>query len=151
MKILYNTITEEIKNHKDINYKGVIKQPWIELEYIVTERPSYDSAQYKLEESVSISNGIYQKVFNLVPYTQLEKDLNSWKYPEYSRKLIVNGNVLFTLEGAAYKSYLDLKSYPMELVDGNIHIWINTVEPQHQPFLDQLKSNNLLTEESIPI
>lgn len=83
--------------------------------------------------------------------TQHELNLEDWKYPAYPIKFEIDGSVLFTQLGTAYRNYLGDKGYPVEIQDDDsYHVWVELINPAHQGFLDQLKQANLLTELSIP-
>lgn len=157
--ILYNTVTKEVKHHKSNGYYEVMgKRPklgkkWKELAYINTAQPDIDSATERVQFVrwfADIENAMYIKIWEILKLDQHEIDLIEWKHEQFPIKLVVDESVLFTPTGIAYKGYVDLMEYPIEMIDGKIHIWVPNINEAHAPFINQLKSSQQLTEEQRP-
>lgn len=158
--ILYNTVTQQVIHHaNDGSYAvdglpAILPSPWAQLNYIEESRPTYDAETHiaeKQEFTADVENSTYSNSWLVRPLTPTELNERAWPYTEYSIKLIVDESVLFTPEGNQYKSWLDLKGYPIEMLDGKVNVWVNSIQPEHQAYVTLLETNNLLTIENAPV
>lgn len=158
--ILYNTVTQQVihhANHGSYAVDGlpaILSSPWVQLNYIEEPVPTYDAETHIAEKqkfTADVENNIYCDSWLVRPLTQTELNKRAWAYAEYSMKLIVDESVLFTPEGNQYKVWLDLKGYPIEMVDGKINVWVDSIHPDHQAYATLLETNNLLTIENAPV
>lgn len=157
--ILYNTDTQQLEANGrvfDGGYKirSVAQKPFLpahikELEYIDATPPTFDAATHKIggfEWVADLNAETYTKVWNVVALSAKELAAIEWEHPEWGKRLDVHGSVLFTQMGTAYRNYLNDKGYAVEMqADGNYKVWIDTIEPSHQPYIDGLVNANLCT------
>jgi hypothetical protein len=152
--LLYNKDTQKITYHQPQGFykvngeRPILPDNVVELTITRAIQPVFDGEIEKLErkEVVDLENREYRTEWDIVPLSEQELLARTWKYPEYSKRLDVNENVLFTPMGSAYYAYLQLQGYPIEKDGTTIKVWLDEIAPNHQPFIDYLKNEQLLGE-----
>lgn len=158
--ILYNKTTNEVKHHAKEGYYKVgaklakdnpdlLPEPWVELEQLEAITPPIEANEY-LERGlpeIDLDNKTYKPITYIVKSKTAEQiALEEFGYSEYSIRLDISGDVIFTSMGSAYRSWLADKGYPVEIQeDDSYRVWLNEINPAHQPYIDGLVAANKLT------
>lgn len=152
--VLYNKKTKSVVNHKQEGiYDGPLLKDWVELTCVPMELVLATNEDVQNEVwTVDLENKTYVQSWEKKTLSESEVKIKEWEYPEFALLLEIDGSVLFTQLGAAYRNYLMDKGYPVEIQeDDSYKVWVDTVNVSHRPFVNQLKEDGLLTETERPV
>lgn len=137
-------------NGKKPNYPNIIE---LEVEHAIS--PTYDSSTHKLVHNdfeADVANGKWTDSYSVEPLSTLELARNTWKYPEFSIKLVLDEDAAKLDEAKFHFTRLSAMGNPIEL-DKNSkkwHVWINQVESEYNDDYTTLLTSGKMTIQNKP-